>query len=173
MRKIFATILAVVIIIGAAIYTLSGVTGNVTAGGNRHAIIQTDKGEINILLHEDKAPITTANFIKLAERGFYDGLTFHRVIKDFVVQGGDPSGDGTGGPGYFIKDEFHKDLTNVRGAVAMANAGPNTGGSQFFILTTDAPWLDGKHPVFGTVVRGYDVVLKIQQGDVMRSVKIV
>ena len=129
---------------------------------NRHAIIETNLGTLEIELFEDKAPKTTANFISLAEKGFYNGLKFHRVIPDFMIQGGDPNGDGTGGPGYEIEDEFHPDLKhNVPGILSMANAGPNTGGSQFFITVAATPWLNGKHAIFGKVVKGMDVVNKI------------
>lgn len=141
---------------------------------NRFAVIETEKGNIKIELFEDKAPLTTKNFIGLAEKGFYDGLTFHRVIRGFMIQGGDPKGDGTGGPGYTIKDEFHPDLKhNSEGILSMANAGPDTGGSQFFITEAPQPHLDGKHAVFGKVVEGMAVVKTIEQGDVMKKVTIV
>ena len=118
----------------------------------------TNKGEIVFDMFDDDAPKTVENFKKLAADGFYDGLIFHRVIKDFMVQGGCPQGTGTGGPGYQFEDEFN-DHKVVRGALAMANSGPNTNGSQFFIVTIDAaPWLDGKHTVFGEVTSGLDVV---------------
>ena len=119
--------------------------------------MRTTEGVIVFELFDDDAPETVANFKKLAGDGFYDGLTFHRVIKDFMIQGGCPAGTGTGGPGYQFDDEIN-DHKIVRGALAMANAGPNTNGSQFFIVTTDAaPWLDGKHTVFGRVTFGQDV----------------
>ena len=122
------------------------------------ATMKTSEGDIRIELFDDDAPETVANFRKLAEDGFYDGLTFHRVIPDFMVQGGCPEGTGTGGPGYMFDDEFN-DHKVVRGALAMANAGPNTNGSQFFIVTADAcPHLDGKHTVFGQVTDGMEVV---------------
>jgi len=118
----------------------------------------TNKGEIVFEMFEDDAPKTVQNFKDLAEKGFYNGLVFHRVIKDFMIQGGCPQGTGTGGPGYQFEDEFN-DHKVVRGALAMANSGPNTNGSQFFIVTIDAaPWLDGKHTVFGEVSSGMDVV---------------
>jgi peptidyl-prolyl cis-trans isomerase B (cyclophilin B) len=118
----------------------------------------TNKGPIVFEMFDDDAPKTVKNFKDLAEKGFYDGLTFHRVIKDFMIQGGCPQGTGTGGPGYQFEDEFN-DHKVVRGALAMANAGPNTNGSQFFIVTTEAaPWLDGKHTVFGEVSSGMEVV---------------
>jgi len=126
------------------------------------ATMQTNEGTITIELFDEDAPKTVANFKKLAGEGFYDGLIFHRVIKDFMIQGGCPQGTGTGGPGYTFEDEFN-DHKVVRGALAMANAGPNTNGSQFFIVTTaEAPWLDGKHTVFGRVVDGMDTVDAIE-----------
>ena len=126
------------------------------------AAMRTTEGVIVFELFDDDAPETVANFKKLAGDGFYDGLAFHRIIKDFMIQGGCPQGTGTGGPGYQFDDEFN-DHKIVRGALAMANAGPNTNGSQFFIVTTDAaPWLDGKHTVFGEVTGGIEVVDKIE-----------
>jgi cyclophilin family peptidyl-prolyl cis-trans isomerase len=124
--------------------------------------IHTNHGPIEIELFDDDAPNTVANFRKLAGDSFYDGVIFHRVIRNFMIQGGDPTGTGTGGPGYQFEDEFN-DNKIVRGALAMANAGPNTNGSQFFIVTTDAaPWLDGKHTVFGRVVSGMEAVDAIE-----------
>ncbi|MBI3395256.1 MAG: peptidylprolyl isomerase [Spirochaetia bacterium] len=129
---------------------------------NRTAVIKTSLGEIQIELFEDKAPVTTANFIKLAESGFYNNLVFHRVIDGFMIQGGCPEGSGRGGPGYKIKDEFHPELKhNAAGILSMANAGPNTGGSQFFITLAATNWLDNKHAIFGKVTAGMDVVQKI------------
>ena len=126
---------------------------------NRHAIIETTMGTIDIELFEDKAPLTTANFIKLAEQGYYDGIIFHRVIPGFMIQTGDPTGTGAGDAGYKIKDEFHPDLKHDKaGIVSMANAGPNTGSSQFFITHKATTWLDNKHAVFGQVVEGQDIV---------------
>src|SRR5438094_4588150 len=122
------------------------------------ATMQTTDGPIVFELFDEDAPKTVANFRKLASEGFYDGLTFHRVIKDFMIQGGCPEGTGTGGPGYTFEDEINPHRV-ARGALAMANAGPNTNGSQFFIVTAEAcPWLDGKHTVFGRVTEGMDVV---------------
>jgi cyclophilin family peptidyl-prolyl cis-trans isomerase len=122
------------------------------------ATMKTTSGTLTFELFDEAAPKTVANFRKLAGEGFYDGLTFHRVIKDFMVQGGCPQGTGTGGPGYEFEDEINEHLV-VRGALAMANAGPNTNGSQFFIVTASAcPWLDGKHTVFGSVREGMDVL---------------
>jgi cyclophilin family peptidyl-prolyl cis-trans isomerase len=122
-----------------------------------NATMQTSQGTIEIELFDEDAPKTVENFKKLARDGFYDGVIFHRVIPDFMIQGGDPTGTGSGGPGYQFEDEFNKNKVE-RGALAMANAGPNTNGSQFFIVTADAcPWLDGKHTVFGRVTSGMDV----------------
>jgi len=129
---------------------------------NRHATFRTNHGEFTIELFEDRAPRTTKNFIDLADKGFYDGLTFHRVIDGFMIQGGCPKGTGTGGPGYTIPDEFHPSLKHdSSGVLSMANAGPNTGGSQFFITLAATPWLDNRHAVFGKVVSGLDVVERI------------
>lgn len=129
---------------------------------NRIAVFETNMGTFEIELFEDKAPVTTKNFTELVEKGFYDGLIFHRVIDGFMIQGGDPEGTGMGGPGYTIPDEFHKDLRHSsEGILSMANAGPNTGGSQFFITLAATPWLDNHHSVFGKVVKGMDVVKKI------------
>ena len=125
--------------------------------------MQTNQGTIEIELFDDDAPKTVENFKKLARDGFYDGVIFHRVIPDFMIQGGDPTGTGSGGPGYQFEDEFN-DNKIERGALAMANAGPNTNGSQFFIVTADAcPWLDGKHTVFGKVTSGMETVTAIEQ----------
>ncbi len=126
------------------------------------AVFSTNMGDFEVQLATDYAPKTSENFIKLAQKGFYDGLVFHRVIDDFMIQGGDPNGDGTGGPGYTIKDEFSsKLLHDGPGVISMANRGPDTGGSQFFITLRDCKWLDGKHAVFGKVTKGMDVVYKI------------
>ena len=135
------------------------------------AHIDTERGSIRLELFDDRAPNTVANFEKLAADGFYDGLSFHRVIADFMIQGGCPKGTGTGGPGYTFEDEFHPDLRHEGpGILSMANSGPNTNGSQFFITHVATPWLDGKHSVFGRVVEGQDVVDAIRQGDIMNSV---
>jgi peptidyl-prolyl cis-trans isomerase B (cyclophilin B) len=129
------------------------------------AILQTNAGPITVEFFDEDAPKTVENFRKLAADGFYDGVIFHRVIPDFMIQGGDPEGTGTGGPGYTFEDEFN-DHKVVRGALAMANAGPNTNGSQFFIVTTGAaPWLDGKHTVFGEIVDGMDAVDAIEASE--------
>ena len=127
--------------------------------------MHTNHGAIELELFDEDAPKTVENFRKLAGDRFYDGVIFHRVIKDFMIQGGDPTGTGTGGPGYTFEDEFNEHKVE-RGALAMANAGPNTNGSQFFIVTTDAaPWLDGKHTVFGRVTGGMDAVDSIEGAD--------
>jgi len=136
------------------------------------AHFDTDRGPIRIELYPDKAPLTVANFVNLAQRGFYDGLNFHRVINDFMVQGGCPQGTGTGGPGYKFEDEANNGVGHERGVLSMANAGPNTNGSQFFITHVATPWLNGKHTVFGKVVEGMDVVDSIKQGDQIKSLKI-
>ncbi|HET6944806.1 MAG TPA: peptidylprolyl isomerase [Gaiellaceae bacterium] len=138
------------------------------------ATLHTNHGAIALELYDDDAPKTVDNFLKLARDGFYDGVIFHRIIPDFMIQGGDPTGTGTGGPGYQFEDEPNQHSI-VRGALAMANAGPNTNGSQFFIVTTEAaPWLDGKHTVFGRVTEGMDVVdaisdVETDSGDRPRS----
>jgi len=139
------------------------------------ATFDTSKGTIRVKLHADKTPKTVANFEKLVGEGFYNGLKFHRVIPDFMIQGGCPQGTGTGGPGYKFADEFHAELKHDKpGILSMANAGPNTNGSQFFITHVPTPWLDRKHSVFGEVVdkASQDVVNKIKQGDVMKTVTI-
>ncbi len=137
------------------------------------AVIETDRGSIRIELFAEKTPKTVANFEKLATDGFYDGLIFHRVIDNFMIQTGCPQGTGTGGPGYSFEDEFHSDLRHTEpGVLSMANSGPNTNGSQFFITHVATPWLDGKHSVFGKVLVGQDVVSVVSQGDVMKSVTV-
>jgi len=137
------------------------------------ARIETNRGAIRIELHANQTPGTAANFETLAAKGFYDGLKFHRVIANFMIQGGCPQGTGRGGPGYSFPDEFHPDLKHDGpGVLSMANSGPNTNGSQFFITHVATPWLDGKHSVFGRVIEGLDVVNKIKQGDVMTKVTV-
>ncbi len=136
------------------------------------AVFDTDRGPIRVALYPDKAPLTVANFVNLAKRGFYDGLSFHRVIPDFMIQGGCPQGTGTGGPGYKFEDETRNGVAHERGVLSMANAGPNTNGSQFFITHIATPWLDGKHTVFGKVLDGLDVVDAVKQGDKIKSVTI-
>jgi peptidyl-prolyl cis-trans isomerase B (cyclophilin B) len=139
------------------------------------ASIKTSKGTIKIELFSEKVPRTVANFVNLASRGFYDNLKFHRVINDFMIQGGCPNGDGRGGPGYRFEDEFHNELTHDEpGKLSMANAGPNTNGSQFFITHGPTPWLDGKHAIFGEVVSEEDqkIVNSITQGDDIEAIEI-
>jgi len=133
------------------------------------ATLHTEKGDIVIHLHADKAPRTVNNFVFLARQGFYDGTIFHRVIANFMAQGGDPTGSGRGGPGYQFADEFHPSLLHDKpGVLSMANAGPNTNGSQFFITHVPTPWLNNKHSVFGQVIEGMDVLLSIPPRDPMK-----
>jgi len=137
------------------------------------AIIKTNRGDIQLNLFPEKAPVTVANFVNLSERGYYDGLKFHRVLADFMIQGGCPSGTGTGGPGYNFEDEFDDSLKHTGpGILSMANAGPGTNGSQFFITHLATPHLDGKHSVFGEVAEGQEIVNAIQQDDQMIEVRI-
>jgi peptidyl-prolyl cis-trans isomerase B (cyclophilin B) len=174
--------LAAVIMVGAA---LAGCNNKTTTTPNEpkreekkmaeplpQVTIETTKGKIVLVLAEDDAPNTVANFISLADKGYFDGLLFHRVLANFMIQGGDPTGTGRGGPGYVIADEFSPKLKHARGVISMANAGPNTGGSQFFITHVPTPWLDGKHAVFGKVTGGLEVVDAIQQGDKMIKVTV-
>ena len=138
----------------------------ISSDKNYNVTIQTDQGEIGLALFADKTPRTVNNFVFLAREGFYDDVIFHRVIPDFMVQGGDPTATGTGGPGYRFADEFHPELTHDSpGILSMANAGPNTNGSQFFITHVATPWLDGKHSVFGKVSSGMDLLLSIPARD--------
>jgi peptidyl-prolyl cis-trans isomerase B (cyclophilin B) len=135
--------------------------------------IKTDKGDIHATVFADKTPVTAANFLNLASKGYYNGISFHRVIEDFMIQGGDPTGTGSGGPGYRFEDEVRPELKHSKpGILSMANAGPGTNGSQFFITHVPTPWLDGKHTVFGEVTDGQDVVNAIRQGDKIVSVEI-
>ena len=146
---------------------------NIDPSKKYSATIETNRGIIVLDLYAAQAPRTVNNFVSLARDGFYDGVTFHRVINDFMIQSGDPTGTGRGGPGYTFKDEFDPKLKHDKpGVLSMANAGPGTNGSQFFITHVPTPWLDGKHTVFGQVTTGQDVVNKIEQGDVMLSVTI-
>lgn len=139
---------------------------------NKIAEFDTKMGKFKIELFGDKAPLTVGNFIKLADKGFYNGLIFHRVIPNFMIQGGCPHGNGRGGPGYTIRDEFHPDLKhNAKGILSMANAGPDTGGSQFFITVAPTPWLDGHHSIFGKVIEGMDIVESISKVDKDRNDK--
>ena len=159
MKKSVIFIIAAIILIG-----IVGITNmNKNSGNEAQVKLETTQGDIIIQLYEKEMPITAGNFKKLVEQGFYDGIIFHRVIDGFMLQGGDPQGDGRGGPRYSIKDEFtNTNLDqNNRGTLSMANAGPNTGGSQFFINLVNNNFLDGKHPVFGKVIEGMDVVDKI------------
>lgn len=135
--------------------------------------LQTNKGDIELTVFASKTPVTAANFLNLSQRGFYDGLAFHRVIDNFMIQGGDPRGNGTGGPGYRFEDEVNTGLKFDRpGLLAMANAGPGTNGSQFFITHVPTAWLTGKHTIFGEVTKGQDVVDAIRAGDKIKSVEI-
>ena len=182
-RMLWSAALAAAIVVGAA---LAGCNNKTTTTSNEpkreektamaeplpQVTIETTKGKIVLELAEDDAPNTVANFINLAEKGYFDGLLFHRVIPNFMIQGGDPTGTGTGGPGYLIADEFSPKLKHARGVISMANAGPNTGGSQFFITHVATPHLDGKHAVFGKVTSGMEVVDAIQQGDKMVKVTV-
>ncbi|AXI83027.1 peptidylprolyl isomerase [Xylella taiwanensis] len=136
------------------------------------AHFDTARGPIKINLFADKAPLAVANFVNLAKRGFYDRLNFHRVIANFMIQGGCPEGSGRGGPGYRFEDETNNGVRHERGSLSMANAGPNTNGSQFFITHVPTPWLDGKHTVFGKVLDGQDVVDTIAQGDIINKITI-
>jgi peptidyl-prolyl cis-trans isomerase B (cyclophilin B) len=136
-------------------------------------IVKTDKGDIEGVLYPSKAPVTVANFLNLAKRGYYNGLKFHRVIPDFMIQGGDPTGTGSGGPGYRFEDECTPELKHDKpGIFSMANAGPGTNGSQFFITHVPTPWLDGKHTVFGSVTKGQDIVSAVAAGDKIQSIEI-
>jgi len=140
---------------------------------NIRILLKTSKGDLHITLFAPKAPVTVANFINLAQRGYYDGIKFHRVIADFMVQGGDPTGTGGGGPGYTFEDEFDKSLKHDKpGILSMANRGPKTNGSQFFITHVPTPWLDGKHTVFGEVTEGQAVVDAIAQGDKIVKIEV-
>ncbi len=136
------------------------------------AHFDTSRGLIKVELFADKAPLTVANFVNLVKHGFYDGLAFHRVIADFMIQGGCPEGSGRGGPGYRFEDETNNGVRHERGVLSMANAGPNTNGSQFFITHIKTDWLDGKHTVFGKVVEGLDVVDAVKQGDLINKITI-
>ena len=139
-------------------------------GKDYHANLVTEKGTVRIRLFAEEAPETVNNFVFLAREGYYDGTTFHRVIEGFMAQGGDPTGTGAGGPGYSIRDEFHPDLRHDKpGVLSMANRGPNTGGSQFFITHVATPWLDDRHAVFGEVVEGMDVVNALRERDPQRD----
>jgi len=180
MKKIFNILLLAVATLG-----FSSCNAQSDLGDGLFAKINTTKGSIIVKLEFEKAPLTVANFVGLAEgkiknsakaegEPFYDGLTFHRVIKDFMIQGGDPSGTGSGGPGYSFKDEFHPELKHDRaGTLSMANAGPGTNGSQFFITHKETSWLNNKHSVFGYIIKGQGTVDLIEQGDVIKNIEII
>jgi peptidyl-prolyl cis-trans isomerase A (cyclophilin A) len=162
MKTIRLIAVVILLIIFAGIFSYTGLFTGDEKMGNKIAVFDTSMGSFKIELFGDKAPKTAGNFISLVEKGFYDGQVFHRVIDGFMIQGGDPNGDGTGGPGYTIEDEFGEGLKHDSdGILSMANRGPDTGGSQFFITLAPTPWLDGKHAIFGKVVDGMDVVKAI------------
>ena len=141
--------------------------------GDVRVILHTSKGAIEVILYATKTPVTVANFLNLAQRGYYDDLTFHRVIPNFMIQGGDPEGTGRGGPGYQFEDEFSRVLRHDGpGVLSMANAGPGTNGSQFFITHVATPWLDRRHTIFGRVIKGQDVVDAIRKGDTIEGIEI-
>jgi len=159
-KRTLTFIIPLAILIVGAIFTINNMSSTSQETTGKVVVLNTNQGIIEIELYKDM-PITAGNFEKLVKEGFYDGVIFHRVIDGFMIQGGDPTGTGMSGPGYNIKDEFSANNTNIRGTISMANAGPNTGGSQFFINQADNTFLDGKHPVFGKVIKGMDVVDKI------------
>ena len=163
--KLITGIILAVIILGAITLIMANKTN--TNSDNKTAVLETNYGTIKIELYSKEMPLTAGNFEKLVREEFYDGIVFHRIIDGFMIQGGDPTGTGAGGPGYEIKDEFTKTSLdkNDRGTISMANAGPNTGGSQFFINLVDNNFLDGKHPVFGKVIEGMDVIDKIAKAE--------
>jgi peptidyl-prolyl cis-trans isomerase B (cyclophilin B) len=160
-----------------SLLTIAGVFlgfASVASAEKLTAVMETNKGTIELELEPSKTPVTTANFVNLAQKGFYNGIIFHRVIPNFMIQGGDPLGKGYGGPGYKFEDEFDPSLRHTGpGILSMANAGPGTNGSQFFITHVATPWLDDHHTVFGHVTKGQDVVNAIQQNDKIVSLKIV
>ena len=167
MRRAIGTLCAGLLLLGIQSITDAG------EKKSPRAVIEMDAGKIAIEFYEQDAPETVAKFIKLTKKGFYNGLSFHRVVPGFVVQGGDPKGDGTGGPGYTIKDEFNS-RKHLTGTVAMARTpAPNSAGSQFYICLGPQPFLDGKYTVFGQVIDGMDIVMKIKRGDIMKKVTIV
>jgi peptidyl-prolyl cis-trans isomerase A (cyclophilin A) len=160
--KKYALVAVAILLIAVAGGTLTGMLTGDDTMANKIAVFDTSQGTFKVELFDDKAPKTAGNFESLVEKGFYNNLVFHRVIDGFMIQGGDPNGDGTGGPGYTIDDEFGEGLRHdSAGMLSMANRGPDTGGSQFFITLAPTPWLDGKHAIFGKVVEGMDVVSKI------------
>lgn len=169
--KLFS-ILALVVVFSTSLFVYSDAMSQ-NSDEQLLATLKTDKGDIIIELYGDKTPLTVGNFINLAQRGYYDGLNYHRVIDNFMIQGGCPLGTGTGDPGYKFEDEIRGDLKHTGpGILSMANSGPNTNGSQFFITHVKTGWLDGKHTVFGKVIQGIDVVNKIKKGDNIIEVKI-
>lgn len=161
-KVLIASFIILILVLSLGIWYKTNLTGNMIKSNQTNVLLKTNYGDITIALYSDM-PITSGNFQKLVEKGFYNGVIFHRVIPDFMIQGGDPQGTGMGGPGYVIKDEFtHKGGNkNNRGTISMANSGPNSGGSQFFINLVNNNFLDSKHPAFGEVVKGMDVVDKI------------
>ena len=160
--KIIVAIIAIVVIVASAYFILDQNGINEGENLSKVAVIETNMGTMEIELFEAKAPETVKNFVKLIEEGFYDGVIFHRIISGFMIQGGDPTGTGMGGPGYKIDDEFHPDLKHdSKGILSMANAGPNTGGSQFFITLAPTPHLDNRHAVFGKLIKGEEILDKI------------
>lgn len=146
-------------------------TSDNTLSDNKIVILETTMGNIKLEIYSSTMPITANNFTKLVSEGFYDGIIFHRVMPEFMIQAGDPTGTGTGGPGYTIKDEFSDNNSNDKGTISMANAGPDTGGSQFFINVHDNNYLDTKHPVFGKVIEGYDIAVKISEVETNESAR--
>lgn len=157
----------------SALYFVAGTQDVARLMSDIRILLKTGKGDIEATLFSSKAPVTVANFLNLAQRGYYEGITFHRVIPDFMVQGGDPSGTGGGGPGYNFEDEVKTGLKHDKpGIFSMANRGPGTNGSQFFITHVPTPWLDGKHTVFGEVTKGQDVVNAIKQGDKIVKIEV-
>jgi peptidyl-prolyl cis-trans isomerase B (cyclophilin B) len=171
MRKVFATLALASSLALAQDGGIKTYTETFKGIDSIQATIYTSYGPMLFRLYQDKAPQTVANFVALSEKKFYDGLKFHRVIPGFMAQGGDPLGNGQGGPGWAIKDEFSS-LTNIPGALSMANAGPNTGGSQFFIVQVAQPHLDGKHSVFGMIRSGWDISCLLEVGDKIDSIRI-
>jgi peptidyl-prolyl cis-trans isomerase A (cyclophilin A) len=173
-KLLIAVLLAMPALMARADETKTQETAEAKAPGKQlHAVIETKHGKIKLELYPEKAPVTCASFVNLIQKGFYNGITFHRVIPNFMIQGGDPDGTGGGGPGYRFKDEFDPDLRHDGpGVLSMANSGPGTNGSQFFITHKDTPWLNDKHSVFGKVVEGQDVVNAVKKGDEMIKVTI-
>ncbi len=179
MNRFFAVVLSFLVLIPAALAAQTPETqageqeAHVSDPNKLYTIIHTERGTIKLEMFPEGAPLTVANFVNLADRGYYDGIRFHRVVANFVIQGGDPTGSGSGGPGYRFGDEFDPTLRHDKpGILSMANAGPGTNGSQFFVTHTATPHLDDRHSVFGVVVEGMDVVNAIRQGDTMTKVEV-